>query len=273
MANIIKRCVTAIGLDPVRYSAKTLRYSRGRPVLQLANNDYQIPRLLLGHTDIRSTIHYCGVDHAQALEISKAVQFFDPIDLTKPSRFDKILLKEIMIGKQMIYLIKSQKKILNRDNYFFFYQKMNKISQIGTGLAAMLAATNANAQEANSTTEAQAVDVATITQADCLKLETTDKMIACLEKLNEAKRKQAAAEIAAAEKRLAAKRAEIAALDKRLAENAAEIAAKRAEENRKLETIKRIRAEREEVEAANRGLRRVIAIQEAQKTEQETEQE
>ena len=37
--------------------------------------------------------------------------------------------------------------------------------------------------------------------------------------------------------------------------------------------IKRIRAETEEVQTANRGLRRVIAIQEAQETEQETEQE
>ena len=85
MGNIIKRCVTAIGLDPVRYSTKTLRCSRVRPILELAKNDYQIPRLLLGHADIRSTIHYCAVDQEQALEISKAVQFFDPVDLESPA--------------------------------------------------------------------------------------------------------------------------------------------------------------------------------------------
>jgi len=85
MGNIIKRCVTAIGLDPVRYSTKTLRCSRVRPILELAKNDYQIPRLLLGHADIRSTIHYCAVDQEQALEISKAVQFFDPMDLESPA--------------------------------------------------------------------------------------------------------------------------------------------------------------------------------------------
>ncbi len=81
MGLMIKRCVIAIGLDPERYSTKTLRCSRVRPILTAAENDYQIPRLLLGHADIRSTIHYCAVDHEQALAISKSVQFFDPFEL------------------------------------------------------------------------------------------------------------------------------------------------------------------------------------------------
>lgn len=82
LALIIKQCVSAIGLDPSRYSTRTLRKSRIRPILEMADYDYQIPQLLLGHADIRSTVHYCGVAEEKALAISKAVQFFDPISFS-----------------------------------------------------------------------------------------------------------------------------------------------------------------------------------------------
>ncbi len=78
----VKSWVKAIGLDPSRYSTKTLRKSRVRPILEKAGFDYQVPQILLGHTDIRSTIHYCGIAHETALQIAAEVQFFDPLNLT-----------------------------------------------------------------------------------------------------------------------------------------------------------------------------------------------
>lgn len=79
----VKSWVSAIGLDPARYSTKTLRKSRVRPILEKAGFDYQVPQLLLGHADIRSTVHYCGLAHDTALKIAAQVQFFDPLNLTK----------------------------------------------------------------------------------------------------------------------------------------------------------------------------------------------
>jgi len=77
-AELVKHWVSAVGLDPTRYSTKTLRKSRVRPILEKAKFDYQVPRLLLGHSDIRSTVHYCAVAEETALQISAEVQFFDP---------------------------------------------------------------------------------------------------------------------------------------------------------------------------------------------------
>ena len=77
-AELVKHWVSAIGLDPTRYSTKTLRKSRVRPILEKAKFDYQVPRLLLGHADIRSTVHYCAIAEETALQISSEVQFFDP---------------------------------------------------------------------------------------------------------------------------------------------------------------------------------------------------
>ena len=81
----IKIWVAAIGLDPSRYSTKTLRKSRIRPILEAANNDYQVPQIVLGHADIRSTIHYCALPTETALAISAQVQFFTPLDFNNPA--------------------------------------------------------------------------------------------------------------------------------------------------------------------------------------------
>ena len=81
---LVKQWVEAIGLDPTRYSTKSLRKSRIRPILEAANHDYQVPQLLLGHADIRSTIHYAAIAEETALAISAQVQFFNPLNLTKP---------------------------------------------------------------------------------------------------------------------------------------------------------------------------------------------
>lgn len=78
----LKLWVTAIGLDPVHYSTKTLRKSRIRPILEAANFDYQVPQTVLNHADIRSTIQYCRVAKDHAFAISRSVEFFTPLNLT-----------------------------------------------------------------------------------------------------------------------------------------------------------------------------------------------
>lgn len=82
---LVKQWVEVIGLDPTRYSTKSLRKSRVRPILEAANHDYQVPQILLGHADIRSTIHYAAIAEETALAISAQVQFFTPINLTNPT--------------------------------------------------------------------------------------------------------------------------------------------------------------------------------------------
>lgn len=74
---LVKKWVAAIGLDPARYSTKTLRKSRVRPILEAAGLDYQVPQILLGHADIRSTIHYAGIAQEHALAIGAQVQVFE----------------------------------------------------------------------------------------------------------------------------------------------------------------------------------------------------
>jgi len=81
LAGIIKDCSKAIGLDPARYSTKTLRRTRAQAILDEADGDFRIPKELLGHADIRSTIHYFDFDRERALKISEAVQFFEPLPM------------------------------------------------------------------------------------------------------------------------------------------------------------------------------------------------
>ena len=82
---LVKQWVEAIGLDPTRYSTKSLRKTRIRPILEAANHDYQVPQILLGHADIRSTIHYAAIAEETALAVSAKVQFFNPLNLTNPN--------------------------------------------------------------------------------------------------------------------------------------------------------------------------------------------
>lgn len=79
LRNSVKKWARLIGLDPARYSTKSLRKSRVRPILEAADLDYQIPQILLGHADIRSTIYYAGLSVERALEVSEQVQVFRPL--------------------------------------------------------------------------------------------------------------------------------------------------------------------------------------------------
>ncbi len=76
----VKAWATQIGLDPTQYSTKSLRKSRVIPILEAANFDYQVPKEVLNHADIRSTIYYCKVSRTRAFTISRSVQFFNPMN-------------------------------------------------------------------------------------------------------------------------------------------------------------------------------------------------
>lgn len=78
---LVKHWAEAIGLDPVYYSTKSLRKSRIQSILEAANFDYQVPKEVLNHADIRSTIYYCRLARNKAFAISRSVKFFKPIDL------------------------------------------------------------------------------------------------------------------------------------------------------------------------------------------------
>ena len=78
---LVKQWAEAIGLDPIYYSSKSLRKSRIQSILEAANYDYQVPKEVLNHADIRSTIYYCRIARNRAFEISRSIKFFKPMKL------------------------------------------------------------------------------------------------------------------------------------------------------------------------------------------------
>lgn len=79
---LVKQWAEAIGLDPIYYSTKSLRKSRIQSILEAANYDYQAPKEVLNHADIRSTIYYCRLARDRAFAISRSVKFFKPMKLS-----------------------------------------------------------------------------------------------------------------------------------------------------------------------------------------------
>jgi len=77
---LIKEWVEAIGLDPKRYSSKTLRKTRVRALLETANYDYAVVQKLLGHSNLQSTIHYVDLAQDTAKQCAERVQYFEPLD-------------------------------------------------------------------------------------------------------------------------------------------------------------------------------------------------
>jgi len=82
---LIKEWVEAIGLDPKRYSSKTLRKTRVRALLETANYDYAVVQKLLGHSNLQSTIHYVDLAQDTAKQCAERVQYFEPL----PLQFDR----------------------------------------------------------------------------------------------------------------------------------------------------------------------------------------
>ena len=76
---LIKEWVSAIGLDPKRYSSKTLRKTRVRAILEMAKYDYAVVQKLLGHSNIQSTVHYVDLAQDTAKDCAERVQYFQPL--------------------------------------------------------------------------------------------------------------------------------------------------------------------------------------------------
>jgi len=69
-AQIVKKWVSSIGLDPTEYGTHSLRRTKASLVYKKTKN-IRVVQLLLGHTKIESTIRYLGIEVDDALEVSE----------------------------------------------------------------------------------------------------------------------------------------------------------------------------------------------------------
>ncbi len=69
-ARIVERWVKCLGLDPVAYGTHTLRRTKVSLIYKRTKNLRAI-QLLLGHSNLESTVRYLGVDVDDALELAE----------------------------------------------------------------------------------------------------------------------------------------------------------------------------------------------------------
>lgn len=69
---LVKKWVSAIGLDPTDYSTHSLRRTKAVLVWQHCR-DINVVRILLGHSSTQATCHYLGLDQDEALAIARQV--------------------------------------------------------------------------------------------------------------------------------------------------------------------------------------------------------
>ncbi|OUS06494.1 integrase [Gammaproteobacteria bacterium 42_54_T18] len=69
-ARIVDRWVNSLGLDPVAYGTHTLRRTKVSLIYKRTKNLRAI-QLLLGHSNLESTVRYLGVDVDDALELAE----------------------------------------------------------------------------------------------------------------------------------------------------------------------------------------------------------
>ncbi|MBW4935556.1 tyrosine-type recombinase/integrase [Marinobacter sp. F4206] len=72
-ARIVKKWVGSIGLDPSVYATHTLRRSKATLIYKQTKN-LRAVQLLLGHTNMSSTVRYLGVEVEDALEIAESIE-------------------------------------------------------------------------------------------------------------------------------------------------------------------------------------------------------
>ncbi len=66
---LVRDWVTAIGLEPIRYGAHSLRRTEAAEIYRKTGN-LRAVQLLLGHTKVGSTVRYLGVELEEALSIA-----------------------------------------------------------------------------------------------------------------------------------------------------------------------------------------------------------
>jgi site-specific recombinase XerD len=72
-ARIVKKWITSIGLDPSVYATHSMRRSKATLIYKKTKN-LRAVQLLLGHTNMSSTVRYLGVEVEDALEIAESIE-------------------------------------------------------------------------------------------------------------------------------------------------------------------------------------------------------
>ena len=72
-ARIVHRWVGSIGLDPAGYGTHTIRLTKATLIYHRTKN-LRAVQLLLGHSDLESTVRYLGIEVDDALEISEQTE-------------------------------------------------------------------------------------------------------------------------------------------------------------------------------------------------------
>lgn len=72
-ARIVHRWVGSIGLDPADYGTHTMRRTKATLIYRRTKN-LRAVQLLLGHSNLESTVRYLGIEVDDALEISEQTE-------------------------------------------------------------------------------------------------------------------------------------------------------------------------------------------------------
>lgn len=72
-ARIVRRWVGSIGLDPADYGTHTMRRTKATLIYRRTKN-LRAVQLLLGHSNLESTVRYLGIEVDDALEISEQTE-------------------------------------------------------------------------------------------------------------------------------------------------------------------------------------------------------
>jgi integrase len=72
-ASLVKGWFASIGLDPSRYGTHSLRRTKATLIYRRTKNIRAV-QLLLGHTKLKSTVRYLGIEVDDALEIAEQIE-------------------------------------------------------------------------------------------------------------------------------------------------------------------------------------------------------
>jgi len=72
-ARIVKKWVSAIGLDPTKYGTHSLRRTKAALIYRRTKN-LRVIQLLLGHAKLESTVRYLGIEIEDALEVAEQTE-------------------------------------------------------------------------------------------------------------------------------------------------------------------------------------------------------
>jgi len=72
-ARIVEHWVVAAGLDPSAYGTHSMRRTKATLIYKRTKN-LRAVQLLLGHSKLKSTVRYLGIEVDDALEISEQIE-------------------------------------------------------------------------------------------------------------------------------------------------------------------------------------------------------